>query len=155
MRNRTLTVTFFIFIILFSCKKEEKTIEHDYLETIIDKLDVNDSIKRVVLLPGLGCHGCIQEGEAFMKQNVTNRNILFILTQIESFKILQNKLEITLEEHPNVYIDKKNEINFPTDNKVYPCIVMLDNGNVKGHEFQSPKNTAALQRLKKCIEMEL
>ena len=155
MKNINLIIAVFIFMILFSCKKEERKIEHDYLETTINKFNINDNIKWVVILPGLGCHGCIQEGEAFMKENITNRNILFVLTKIESFKILQNKLDIKLKEHSNIYIDKKNEINVPTDNRVYPCIVILDKGKVKEHEFQSPKNGSAFQELKESIVTDL
>ncbi|MCB0744960.1 MAG: hypothetical protein KDC67_13715 [Ignavibacteriae bacterium] len=140
-----------MFITSFSCKKNEKDIEQDYLESIIDKMDINDNIKWVIILPGLGCHGCIQEAEAFMKQNIENESILFILTKIESFKILQNKLEIKIKDYKNIHIDKKHEINFPTDNGVYPCIIELDNGEIKSHEFQSPNNSYAFEKLKSQI----
>lgn len=155
MKNIALTITFSLFIALFSCKKEEKEIEHDYLETTIKKFNVKNNIKWVIVLPGLGCQGCIQEGEAFMKENISNKDALFILTKIESFKILQNKLDIKLNDHPNVIIDKKNDFQFPTDNGVYPCIIMLNNGEIKGHTFQSPKNGTAFENLKKQIEMKL
>lgn len=151
MRNTTLLITVSIFIILFSCKKKEKEVEHDYLETIIDKVNVTNNIKWIVLLPGLGCHGCIQEGEAFMKKSIMNRDVLFILTKIESFKILQNKLEIKLSEHPNVYIDKKNQFKIPSNNSVYPCIIEIKKGKVIKHEFQSPNNAQAFENLKSKI----
>lgn len=155
MKNIVLAITCSIFIVLFSCKKEEKEIEHDYIETTIKKFNINSNIKWIVILPGLGCQGCIQEGEAFMKDNINNKDALFILTKIESFKILQNKLDIKLKDHPNVIIDKKSDFQFPTDNGVYPCIITLDNGKIKDHTFQSPKNGTAFQNLKKQIEIGL
>lgn len=141
-------------ILFCSCKKENKEIEHDYLETAIDKLNVNNDIKWMVILPGLGCPGCIQEGETFVKENIKNKSILFVLTKIESFKILQNKLEVKFNEHPNVYIDKKEEIVLPTGNRIYPCIVKLNKGKVVTHEFQSPNNGAAFHKLKRKIIKE-
>lgn len=155
MKNIALTITFSLLIVLFSCKKEEKEIEHDYLETTINKFNIKSNIKWVIVLPGLGCQGCIQEGEAFMKENINNRDALFILTKIESFKILQNKLDVKFNEHSNVIIDKKDNFKIPTDNGVYPCIIMLNNGKIKDHTFQSPKDGEAFQNLKKQIERGL
>ncbi|WP_034044542.1 hypothetical protein [Wocania ichthyoenteri] len=151
MKNLTLCIIALIFITSYSCKKNEKEIEQDYLESIIDKMDINDNIKWVIVLPGLGCHGCIQEAEAFMKEHIENKDILFVLTKIESFKILQNKLEIKIKDYKNIHIDKKHEISFPTDNGVYPCIIELDNGKIKSYEFQSPNNSYAFGKLESKI----
>ena len=150
MRNTTLCMPILILMILVSCKKEIKEVEHDYLNTIVSKINPDKDVKWIVLLPGLGCHGCIQEGEAFVKDHIGNKQIFFVLTKIESYKILQNKLGIRFEEHENIYLDKKHEINFPTDNGVYPCIVQIQNGKVRDHEFQSPAN-GAFQKLRQKI----
>ena len=136
MKNRIL-ITIVIVVSFVCCKKSEKELEKESLEIIIETVPVNDFTKWIIILPGMGCHGCIQEGEAFMKDNVNNKDILFVLTKTESLKILQNKLEIKLKEHTNIYIDSKESFNF-----IYPCIVHLENGKIKSHEFQSPGNNA-------------
>lgn len=142
MKSATITIVILILFISTSCKKGEKEIETNYIESIQKKGVLNDSIKWIVILPGLGCHGCIQEGEVFMRENITNREIFFVLTRIESLKILQQKIEIDLKAHGNVYFENEEDLTLPTNNRVYPCIVYLDNGEIISHEFQSPGNNA-------------
>lgn len=142
MKSATITIAILILFISTSCKKGEKEIETNYIESIQKKGVLNDSIKWIVILPGLGCHGCIQEGEVFMRENITNREIFFVLTRIESLKILQQKIEIDLKAHGNVYFENEEDLTLPTNNRVYPCIVYLDNGEIISHEFQSPGNNA-------------
>lgn len=134
-----------------SCKKSEKEIETEYLTTAVGQAKVDSDIQWVVVLPGLGCHGCIQEGEAFMRDHIENKEILFVLTNISSLKILQQKIGIKIEEHPNVYVDRENIFNIPTDNSIYPCIIQMKNDKIANHEFQSPKNGAAFRKLKDLV----
>lgn len=139
------------FSILTSCKKEAKEIEKDFLENAIQQIKLPDNYQWVIVLPDIGCHGCIQEGEFFMKQNITNKKILFVLTNFSSLKILQQKLETHLNEHPNIYIDKEDVFNIPTDNSIYPCIIQVDSGKYIKHSFQSPK-MAAFKKLKQQLK---
>ena len=153
---KQLHVVAFIGIALFvgSCKKSVKDTETDNLTTSISKIQVNKQVKWIVILPGLGCHGCIQEGEAFMKKYVQNSRILFVLTKISSLKILQQKIGVQIKNYPNVYVDNDNSFNIHTDNSIYPCIVRIEDGKVIEHEFQSPKNGAAFYNLRSKIIKE-
>ena len=137
-----------------SCKKTDKEKERDHLTYTIDGLGLGKGTDWVIILPGLGCKGCIQEAEDFMGKHVKNRKLLFVLTNTESLKILQKKIGIQIKEHPNILVDRKNEFNVPTDNSIYPCIVELTGGEVRAHEFQSPKNGRAFEKLKSRIVME-
>lgn len=134
-----------------SCKKSIKDIETSYLTSAIEKLNVDDTVKWMVILPGLGCHGCIQEGEAFMKDYILKRDILFVLTNISSIKILQQKVGLQVREQPNIYIDRDNAIMIPTENKIYPCIIRLEHSKIVKYEFQSPSNGQAFWKLKGLI----
>lgn len=147
MKNKILLTIILIFSLFVSCKKGEKELEKEYVATIVDKVNTSNNTKWIVILPGMGCHGCIQEGEYFMKEYIGNPKILFVLTKIESLKILQKKIEVNFKEHSNIYIDSKENFNMPTNNTVYPCIVYLENGKVKSYEFQSPSN-AGFENLK-------
>lgn len=142
-----------IVLVATSCKKSVKEIETAYLSSAFDNLNLNlaNHTKWIVILPGLGCHGCIQEGEAFMKDNVENPDILFILTNISSLKILQQKIGVQVNDLPNVYIDRENSLKIPTNNNIYPCIIRIENGKIIAHEFQSPNNSAAFIKLKKLL----
>jgi hypothetical protein len=146
-----LLMIFLIVCVTISCKKSVKEIESIYLKDAISKIKVNASIKWVVILPGLGCDGCIQEGEAFMKENIGNLEVLFILSKISSLKILEQKTGIKISEHHNIYIDRGNDFNIPTDNNIYPCIIQLVNNKVSKHEFQCPRNSQAFRKLKNLI----
>lgn len=136
-------------------KKDKKEIEADYLSTYIMGLDLAPDYKWVVVLPGMGCHGCIQEGEAFIKENVTNKKIFFVLTNIESLKLLQNKIGVRIKEHSNVFADVDNNVKIPSDNRIYPCIIKLENAEMTTHEFQSPANSAAFNNLKARLKAGL
>lgn len=154
--NRTilfylLGITLILSTMTTACKKSEKEIETESLTKAIDQAKVDSDFKWVVVLPGLGCHGCIQEAEVFMRDHINHPDILFVLTKISSLKILKQKTGIKMEEHPNVYIDREDLFNIPTDNSIYPCIIRMENGKMANHEFQSPKNGEAFLKLKKLL----
>jgi len=142
---------FMIITITGSCKKSVNEIEKKHLMTAIDLAKVSHNIHWIVILPGLGCNGCIQEAEVFMRDHIKNTEILFVLTKISSLKILQQKIGVQIREYPNVYIDMKNEFDIPTDNSIYPCIVQLEDGKMVKHEFQSPQNGDAFRKLKNLV----
>jgi hypothetical protein len=55
-----------------SCKESVKETERACLADAISKIMIDDTYKWVVILPGLGCHGCIQEAEFFMMEHIEN-----------------------------------------------------------------------------------
>lgn len=131
-----------------SCNKSNHDKELDFLTEKLDEIEIADNYKWIVILPGLGCDGCIQVAEAFLQESLENNEVLFILTRIESIKILQNKLGIELKEHSNIFIDRNNLFNIPTDNTIYPCVIEISDGKIKEFEFQSPKNSQVFESLK-------
>ncbi len=136
------------------CKKQNNEIEADFLSTSINNLNIESKIKWIVVLPGLGCHGCIDQGEAFMQEYIKYEGILFILTKIESLKILQQKINVNIKDYSNIYIDKERSFEIPTENTIYPCIIKLEKGKFIKHEFQSPANGEAFNKLKRKIILQ-
>jgi hypothetical protein len=104
------------------------------------------------VLPGLGCKGCIQEAEEFMRNNVSAKQVLFVLTKVESLKLLQHKIGINIKEHNNIYIDKSDYFDLPTDNTIYPLIIELENNKMINYEFQSPKNGMAFAKFSERLK---
>lgn len=137
-----------------SCKKNIKEQEAVFFSEAINQIDILPTHKWVVVLPGVGCHGCIQEGESFMQEYITQTDILFVLTKTESLKILQKKIGITIKNHSNIIIDREDIFNVRTDNRIYPCIIELENGTLKKHAFQSPENSIAFEKLKNQISIQ-
>jgi hypothetical protein len=129
-------------VMISSCHKSSEKVERDFLNSTIAQIDANHKYQWIVILPGLGCHGCIQEAEFFMQQYVTDRRILFVLTKISSLKILQQKTEVRINEHPNILVDRDNQFDIPTDNRIYPLVVYMKNGKMDNYSFQSPGNAA-------------
>jgi hypothetical protein len=134
-------------ITLFSCNKSPKEIEADYVNSEIVNLKPGPEKKWVVVLPGLGCKGCIQEGEFFMQQHISNNKILFLLTKVESVKLLEQKTGIKIKNHQNVLIDRNNSFDLPSDNSIYPLIVEVSGKKVLKYQFQSPQNANAFAML--------
>lgn len=150
LKKPTHFVRIFIVILFLSaaCKKTEKGIEEEYLTSAIEKIELDNNTNWIVVLPGLGCPGCIQVAEAFMKDNIDNKEIQFVLTRLSSLKILQQKIGVQLMEQSNVYIDRNDIFAIPTDNWNYPCIIRLKNKKIDMYMFQSPKNEEAFDELK-------
>ena len=118
--------------------------EKEFLTNAIKQLNITSQCEWIVILPGLGCHGCIQEGEFFMKENIQNTNILFVLTNISSLKIFQQKTDIKINDYLNIYIDRNNHFKLPTKNAIYPCIIQMSGGKLLNYSFQSPTSAAFL-----------
>ncbi|MDL2278281.1 hypothetical protein LJC57_06775 [Parabacteroides sp. OttesenSCG-928-G07] len=136
-------------LFLSSCSKSVEKTEKNFLRNAIRQIDVDYSeYKWIIIIPGLGCHGCIQEAEYFMKENINNPHILFALTNASSLKILQHKIGIELNNYPNIYIDNNRNLTIPTKNSIYPCIIWLEDGLIQKHLFQSPE-TDAFDRVKR------
>lgn len=135
-----------------SCKQSTSELKSNYIQEKINDFDNLKDKDWVVILPGLGCKGCIQEGEAFMGKHLNKKNVLFFLNRVESIKLLQNKLNITVSGHDNIYIDRNGYFDLPTDNGIYPIIIELENGQFLRHEFQSPENGMAFMRLEERLE---
>ncbi|WP_037315974.1 hypothetical protein [Salegentibacter sp. Hel_I_6] len=142
MKYTILILAVLTLLVSTSCDKKVKDVEKDYITKIQDKSQLNETTEWLVILPGLGCHGCIKEGEVFMRDNIDNEKIFFVLTRVESLKILQHKIDINLKDHKNIYVQKEGGVNMPTNNRIYPCIVYLEKGEVKSYEFQEPGNNA-------------
>src|SRR5690349_5563601 len=87
-------------VVVSSCMSKSKpAIEKEYLSSMVQTYHFPKETEWAVILPGLGCHGCIQEGETFMKEYVNAKNTSFILTRIESLKILFQKTGVKANEH--------------------------------------------------------
>jgi thioredoxin-related protein len=128
-----------------TCQQSPEKVEKNVFENAINQININDQYQWLVILPGLGCHGCIQEAEDFMRNHIEDERILFVLTKISSLKILQQKIEVRISEHSNIFVDKENLFQLPTNNAIYPCVIQMKNGKILTHSFQNPSNEAFYQ----------
>ncbi|MDE6009096.1 MAG: hypothetical protein K2G90_07805 [Muribaculaceae bacterium] len=129
------------------CKTENNK-EKEFLSTALNSSEKTlTGFNYVIIIPGAGCHGCIQESEYFLKQNIQRKDILFIISNPQSIKILQNKIGLKLNDYSNVLINKTSDFKVPTHNSVYPAVVYLgEDKDIEKVEFQTP-NTSAFHNL--------
>lgn len=133
----------FAIIFLGSCSNSYNA-EYSFLNSAINTIgeSVTD-YNYIVIIPGAGCHGCIQESEYFLKQNLNNKNILFVLSNPASLKILQNKIGVKLRDYSNILINRNSDFKVPTQNAVYPCVIYLDDdAQIDRIDFQTPQTSA-------------
>lgn len=140
----------FLSLCLFCCKDNIEKKEKIFLANAIEQLKIDKQYEWVIVLPGVGCHGCIQEAEFFMKENISNDKVLFVLTSISSIKILQQKIGLKISDYSNVYIDRNNQFKLSTDNTIYPCVIQVKKGKLLQYTFQSPQ-TSAFHNLEKYL----
>lgn len=123
-------------ILLYSCLNTKE----GYTDLVVNMLkEENDisSYSHIVIIPELGCGGCISEAENFFREN-KNENIYFIFTKISSMKEIRLRLGKMIEQknvlidEQGLYASKKEEMN------VYPIIIDIRNPNVKTWCFLEP-----------------
>lgn len=142
MNKIILIIGAFFWLLCNSCCDSEKNVEEKKIAEMLSVLNVASKYDWVVILPGMGCHGCIVEGEYFMQQHVSDERILFVLTKISSLKILQQKTKIKFSDHSNVLIDKDNHYHLTINKSIYPCILEVKEGKLQSYKFQSPETNA-------------
>lgn len=141
---KVLLKLFFTILLFGSCKTEDYNSEK-YISNEVSKLLSlkNNCYKNIIILPSTGCSGCITVAEDFFSNNYSNKEYLFVLTNIRSLKLLKNKTGIEVKNKENIYIDKKN-IFSNYENPIYP-VVILNNckkNKIENIYFQKPGNNA-------------
>ncbi len=143
-RNCISVIAIIISVLLISCEKKDGQLEQVkrlYAERgiVFDK-----EIETCLVLPEVGCGGCIAGGVNFLLDNKEKfsskqkKNIV-MLTAIHSKKLLYRNLEINSPDELNCIIDSGNKYLVKGHNKLYPMVLKLDNGNIESVEFQSPE----------------
>lgn len=126
-----------LFFFVSSCRMEEEKYTAKVLQNLgKDSIDV-ELYTHIVIIPNVGCSGCISEAEHFFQEN-EEAPILFIFTKIRSLKELRLQYGKRLERK-NVLVDKeqryasgKEEIN------IYPIIIDIRDKDRYGWNFLEP-----------------
>lgn len=122
MNSRLVYLLFLYIVIICSCSQ----IKEDYADMVVRKLEEKNinlaNYSHIVVIPELGCGGCISEAEKFFREN-REQSILFIFTKISSMKEIRLRLGKMIEQknvlidNEQLYVSKEEEIN------VYPIII--------------------------------
>lgn len=106
------------------------------------------NVKAFAIIPQGGCEGCISTAESFTIDHAKNNpDIRFIYTEVNSNKLLKNRLGKAYF-YENVYIDNHRSFaNLRGDYSIYPMILYLDKGKIDHIVFQNPQNENAFDQL--------
>jgi len=88
-----------------------------------------------------------------MVNHINNKKVKFVLTRVESIKLLEQKTGVKIKEHNNIFIDRENYFELSNNNSIYPLIIELKEKKMSKYEFQSPANGMAFERLSDRLAM--
>lgn len=136
-------VNSFIFCTIFLtfCSYETKEKENNLLKLfeVLGKEKPDKNVKAIVLIPSVGCTGCIGEAEQFMLDNIKKlSNIQFILTGINSKKAFKIRFKEVLH-NSQVLIDYENITERKKLLGIYPKIYYLHKGQISKIIEASPE----------------
>jgi len=140
MNKGKYTAIVILLFTFYSCSKQYKNgINLDEVNLIFEEsiklLGNHNSLnkpKAYIVIPNVGCNGCISQAEQLLKDEIDNsNNIKFILTNIESLKLTRIKLGIDVDNYQNIIVDKKNLFYRDGLKSIYPRIFFVnDEGKI-------------------------
>jgi len=103
--------------------------------------------KAIVIIPSVGCEGCITGMEKFVLENAAkSKNILYVFTEINSPKALKIRLR-NLSEN-NIYFDVNNELQYwKKDYAIYPSVIILKNEKARKILLIKPSTNTGYEKL--------
>lgn len=111
------------------------------------EISFDKDVEICVVLPEVGCGGCIASGvffilnnKAYFSSNQKKNQIVF--TAIDSKKMLKREMEITHFDELNCIVDTTNKYLPKGNNKIYPLVLRLKNGQIEDAVLQSPESNA-------------
>lgn len=134
-----------IIIFLSSCfeAKEEKTEstsinvvkERNFSEFLSKHSKNRTDFERILVVPSVGCTGCISEAETFFKENYDKEEYLYIFTSIGDLKLLKIKLSDSLLNRTNVLLDYDNTLTNIGFTSIYPSEAKIKGNNIHLEPF--------------------
>ena len=136
MKKQLVNWIVILLLICISCQSETSRFQA-YIQDN-GYLELSSKIKYIVIIPSVGCGGCISYMEEFYRNNKELDSVIYVFTNFISKKMLSLKIGAKLSS--NTYLDEKNIVMnyYPDDKKIYPCILELSQGRIKSVHYQSP-----------------
>lgn len=101
-------------------------------ESRLEKITkIEDSLDKIIVIPGEGCGGCINNATYYVINNYDRLgSALIIFTGVEDQKLLRNQLGADFLNHPNVLLDSDNHFMDKEVISSYPYILSIRNGSI-------------------------
>ncbi len=141
---------FIILLLLFSACT---SITNKFFETaIIQYKDVIDADGILLIIPSVGCTGCITGAEYFINENFNKYpNAIYVFTNISSVKLMKLKMPLVpFDTSNNIIIDTMNKFyDTNNPNKIYPTVIHIKNHKVVSIDYISPEQKLSVEELMK------
>lgn len=105
-----------------------------------------------VIIPDIGCSGCILEATSFLMENIDQEGLYFIWTKVGSKKELKFRLGEYYERSDKVILDFENTFLKTEFDDNYPLILYFDDEKLVEKSNVKPGDLSAFRRL--SIEFE-
>jgi len=142
--NKTIISTILLVLCISSCTNKDK-VYTDIIATIEPKSGkAITAYENVIILPELGCEGCISDVENFLMNDAQHlKETFFILTRIRSLKLLKLRLGEKVLNQPHVVIDEQNLFEASEIHTIYPARLLIDeSGQVEEVILKEPSNVS-------------
>lgn len=126
-------ITFIIIVLFAGCNQKsandtsgqiKKTTFYSFLKS--EKLEKN-RFKKVIIIPGAGCGGCISKAQENYYKNYKDTNTLYIFTTISDSKLFKNTLPDQALNYKNLILDTTNFMVKYGFKSIYPSEIILTN----------------------------
>lgn len=154
MKNKIYLLLLLLCIITISCKEKDKT-TNDVTKFYQEKgIFFDKELEYCVILPEVGCSGCIASGVDFFLKNKdfflkTQKKNFIVFTAVNSKKQLFRTLKLSSLADFNCCLDLKNDYLVRGNNSIYPLILHLKNGKIINAQYQSPYSENIMGQLEK------
>ena len=132
-----------LILLCSACNNQAKTVKQ-ISETYEKRGAIFDNeVENCIVLPEIGCGGCIAGGEFFVKYNKEKfspkqKKNLVVFTAINSKKLLLRNMEMNNFDEINCIVDTLDLYLPDGSNRIYPLILKLRNGRIIEATYQSP-----------------
>lgn len=84
-----------------------------------------ENYAKIIVIPGVGCTGCISEAQLEYHKNYKDTKTLYIFTAIGDLKLFKNTLPQDAQNFKNAVIDEQGTLLALGFKSVYPCELTL------------------------------
>lgn len=155
------TILYIITVIILlsgtiSCQKQDETTQLVVEEFKNKGIKFDPEEKLCIILPEVGCEGCIAAGVYFFLQHKesflnTQKKNKIIFTSIRSKKLLLRNLEEDTLDKYNHILDTENKFLTTDNNSIYPLILILNQGNIVKAQYQSPHSEDIFTQIERVL----
>lgn len=127
----------FLLMILssLSCHQTLNNQTSDNISSWLDKTNKlnNDSL---VIIPNVGCGGCITNAQFYFRDNQNNKSITYIFTKIDDPRMFRQVVPKELWHNDNIVIDTADYLISLGIESIYPLLIIKNEREFKQEIFE-------------------